>query len=387
MLPPDIWITGVGLVCALGGTAAAAEAAIFAGAKAQTRPLIGSAVVPAAPVEIGRYMPNRVEQKRLGGMQTLGICAAGDALSSAGLLGEAGILASAAVLVGAMGGERDAAFDRSVLGSLPDYADSAALNHRLVEGTRPSLFLSQLPNLLAGNISILFGIAGRSRTMIGEEQSGIAALQEAARMLAAGRADVALAGGSFTAEREDLLWFFQAAGTLWRGAGEPPPLPLRGGMVLGSAAAFLVLERAEHATRRGAVPLARLAGVALHHERQRPDGLAAWLAEIAAVPADAIVSAASGAMPAMAEELAALPTLPKRHTAALAGHAMEASFPLALGLAALALRRGELWPARLGDPAAVPAGPLGNVLVAGIGHRLGEGYARLERVGPTEAAR
>lgn len=385
MIPPDIWITGVGLACALGGTAAAAEAAIFAGAAAPVRPLIGSAVVPAAPVEIGRYVPNRMEQKRLGGMQTLGICAAGDALASARVLGEAGILARAAVLVGAMGGERDNAFDRSILGKLPDYAEPAALNHRLVEGTRPSLFLSQLPNLLAGNISILFGIAGRSRTMIGEEKSGVAALRDAARMLAAGRAEVALAGGSFTADREDLLWFFQAAGTLWRGEGEPPPLPLRGAMVLGSAAAFLVLERAEHAKGRGAVPLARLAGVALHDDRQRAGGLAARLAEVAAVPADAIVSAASGAMPVMAEELAGLPDLPRRHTAALAGHAMEASFPLALGLAALALRRGELWPARPGDPAAAPGGPLGSVLVAGIGHRLSEGYARLERVSPAEA--
>lgn len=386
MILPDIWITGLGLACGLGGTTAATEDALRAGLAAPMRRLLGVPVVPPAPVEIDRYVPNRLEQKRLGLVQAYGICAAGDALGSAGLLGQAGILGRAAVVVGSMGGERDIAFDSSILGRLPDYAEQPVLNHRLVKGTRPSLFLSQLPNLLAGNISILFGIAGRSRTFIGEEQSGIAAVQGAAQLLAAGRAEVALVGGSFSAEREDLLWFFQAGGTLWRGEGEPPPLPARNGMVLGSAAAFLVLERASHAAARGAVPLARLAAVSLHHARQRPGGLAALLAEVAATPADAIVSAASGAMPVMAEELAGLPAVPRRHAAALVGHAMEASFPVALGLAALALRRGALWPAQPGDQDLALGGPLGSILVPCIGHRLGEGIARLERVGPAEAA-
>src|SRR3712207_8516744 len=38
-------------------------------------------------------------------------------------------------------------------------------------GLRPTLFLAQLSNLLAGNISIVHGVAGSSRTFMGEESA------------------------------------------------------------------------------------------------------------------------------------------------------------------------------------------------------------------------
>ena len=38
---------------------------------------------------------------------------------------------------------------------------------------RPTLFLAQLSNLLAGNISIVHGVTGASRTFMGEESSGV----------------------------------------------------------------------------------------------------------------------------------------------------------------------------------------------------------------------
>jgi len=42
---------------------------------------------------------------------------------------------------------------------------------------RPTLFLAQLSNLLAGNISIVHGVTGSSRTFMGEEQSGVDAVR------------------------------------------------------------------------------------------------------------------------------------------------------------------------------------------------------------------
>ncbi len=371
---PGIWVTGIGLASGFGQGIPPHAAALAGGIPAPRRCLLGIPVVPAAPVDLGRYVPSRMEQKRLGSVQSLGICAAGDALAEAGLLGRRDILSSAAVLVGAMGGERDIAFDHAILAEPQQHAGQAGLNARLATGTRPSLFLSQLPNLLAGNISILFGVGGRSRTMIGEEPAGMAAVQGAVRLLASGRAEVALVGGAFIAEREDILLFFRAAGSLDRIAAE-------GGMVLGSAAAFLVLERAEHAAARDAAPLARLAGVRLQHGGDRTATLAGWLAE--AAPASAILSAGSGASSARAEELAALPSSqPWRSIAALLGHAMEAAFPLGLALAALALGDDRLWPAQPDDPPEPRPGPLNSLLVTGLGHRLGAGLARLERIAP-----
>ena len=42
---------------------------------------------------------------------------------------------------------------------------------------RPTLFLAQLSNLLAGNISIVHGVTGSSRTFMGEETAGVDAVR------------------------------------------------------------------------------------------------------------------------------------------------------------------------------------------------------------------
>ena len=42
---------------------------------------------------------------------------------------------------------------------------------------RPTLFLAQLSNLLAGNISIVHGVTGSSRTFMGEEAAGVDAVR------------------------------------------------------------------------------------------------------------------------------------------------------------------------------------------------------------------
>ena len=46
---------------------------------------------------------------------------------------------------------------------------------------RPTLFLAQLSNLLAGNISIVHGVTGSSRTFMGEEAAGVDAVRIALR--------------------------------------------------------------------------------------------------------------------------------------------------------------------------------------------------------------
>ncbi len=48
-----------------------------------------------------------------------------------------------------------------------------SLNERLMNDLRPTLFLAQLSNLLAGNIAIVHGVTGSSRTFMGEEAAGV----------------------------------------------------------------------------------------------------------------------------------------------------------------------------------------------------------------------
>jgi 3-oxoacyl-[acyl-carrier-protein] synthase II len=388
---PGVWVTGIGLVSCLGlGEAAHWEALRAPGGVAdRSRRLAGMRVTPAAPLDLDRYVPNRIEQKRLGAVQAIAVQAAGDALDCAGLLGNRRVLSDAVVVVGAIGGERDPVFDQSILSDPARYADPAELNQRMVMGVRPSLFLAQLPNLVAGCLSIAFGVAGGSRTILGEETGGANALCAAHQLIRAGRAEVVLVGSAFTAQREDLLLLYGAGGVLWRGEGPPPPVGARGtlgGAVLGSVGGFLVLEAAAHAAARGATPYGRLATAAAHQVERTPGVVARLVQE--ALPTDvfglAVLSGASGAAPATAEELGALVRrrpAAVRATGSVFGHGFEAVLPFNAALAASALRRGALWPAQPGDPPDGAVARPERILVTAIGAVRGEGFALLERCG------
>ncbi len=82
------------------------------------------------------------------------------------------------MIVAAGGGERDYAVDAAILSALPSAADPGTfLNEHLLSDLRPTLFLAQLSNLLAGNISIVHGVVGSSRTFMGEEAAGTDAVR------------------------------------------------------------------------------------------------------------------------------------------------------------------------------------------------------------------
>jgi 3-oxoacyl-[acyl-carrier-protein] synthase II len=98
----------------------------------------------------------------------------------------------------------------------------------------------------------------------------------------------------------------------------------------------------------------------------------------------AIVSGATGAEPATAEErafLEARPGIAIRTTGSHLGHGVEAQFPMNVALAALALQHGRLFPTcdPTGFERAMDA-PLRQVAVTSVGHWRGEGLALLEAV-------
>src|SRR5262249_40144449 len=100
--------------------------------------------------------------------------------------------------------------------------------------------------------------------------------------------------------------------------------------------------------------------------------------------AAAVISGASGAEPATSDEkrfLATHPGLPVRATATLIGLGVEAQMVMNVALAAMAVKRGRLFPPCDGAGFERPMDrPLKQVVVIGVGHWRGEGLALVEAV-------
>jgi 3-oxoacyl-[acyl-carrier-protein] synthase II len=384
----DAVITGIGLASCLGADLAAHDAAL--NAPGGFAPAVDAGAFPPYPVhpivalEWERQIPKRQDQRQMEPWQRIGTYAAGEALAAAGVKGNAELLGAMHMIVAAGGGERDAAVDAAILSGLPKADNPAAfLNEHLLTDLRPTLFLAQLSNLLAGNISIVHGVVGSSRTFMGEEASGVDAVRTAVARIRAGQGDLFLVGGSYNAQRPETPMHYAMGHTLLAG----PFAPIRarqasgGGMVLGSLGAFLVIESRAHAEARGATPVARIAAIASDRCDRSP-GAATAIArrQLAAMPLSkegaAILSGATGIAAATQEELAFLDTLglPVRATGTALGHSMEPAFIATLALAADAVARGRLFPPL--EPGEAPmATQLTQALATTWGHWRGEGMA------------
>jgi 3-oxoacyl-[acyl-carrier-protein] synthase II len=393
----EVWVTGCGLISSLGEGRAQHWAAL--GDPAQWQARMDSrrhapySVHPMVALDLDRYLPRKGDQRAMGPLMHYGCYAAGMALAEAGVAGNAELLGRTHMIVAAPGGERDTAADEQILAArVGKEAGGRWLNEKMLTDLRPTLFLAQLPNLFAGNISIVHGVSGSSRTFMGEESAGIDSARIAWERIAADQGDLFLVGGAFNADRPEVLLMFAQCGLLQG----PPTTDFwhrpAAGMTLGSVGAFLVLEARDHAEARGARPLARLAGVVAAFSDRRP-GSAATLAEgqwrslAGANPPSAVLSGACGTGAITAEEhgfLTALPGAPSvRGTAAALGHSMEASFLGNLGLAITCLEQGSLFrPLAPDEPIeARGGGEARRLAVTGWGHHRGEGMALIERIG------
>ncbi|MFL9825252.1 beta-ketoacyl-ACP synthase [Rhodoplanes sp. SY1] len=389
----EAWITGIGLVSCLGEGDEAHWQAFDAAAPAYDETTFAPYVVhPLALPSFDAQIPKKGDQRQMEQWQRTGTYAAGLALDAAGLKGKADVLGRMDMIVAAGGGERDWAVDSAIVSGLAGAENPGSyLNERLTSDLRPTLFLAQLSNLLAGNISIVHGVTGSSRTFMGEEGSGVEAVRIAQARIASGQSDVTLVGGSQNGERKDLLMLFEFGGhalkspfrTVWDRAEQP-------GFATGSLGAFLVIEEKAHAQARGAKPLAKLSAVVSDRaKRDAPGAVTASLdrlwERLPAVAADraAVLSGATGAADATAQERAALAArgLPVRATGSIAGHSIEPQFVFNIALAALALGQGRLFAPCDSSGFEQPAtGPLDQVVVTGVGHWRGEGLALVEAV-------
>ena len=386
MNPRDVLITGIGLVSSLGegadrhwqalstpGTAPVTDASRFA----------PYTVHPLPEIDWSLQIPKRGDQRQMETWQRLGTYAAGLALDDAGARDEA-LCATMDMIVAAGGGERDEAVDQAILDAGLSRNDrELLLNEKLTTELRPTLFLAQLSNLLAGNISIVHKVTGSSRTFMGEEGAGVTALETAAARIRAGQSTHALVGGAFQTEHPEMLLAYELGGFLHRGPWAPVwnrAASDGGGVISGSGAAFLVLESREHAQSRGRTPYAALAGVAGSRTRRDRDDLAGAIAGLIGslgAPEGPLLalSGASGAHRATEAEAKALGAgFARRGFASLTGHMREAQFPFAVALAALAVSKGTAYPPFATAEAALDSAVQAAIATA-IGHHRFEGAA------------
>jgi 3-oxoacyl-[acyl-carrier-protein] synthase II len=339
-----------------------------------------------APLDLDTQIPKRGDQRQMEPWQRIGVFAAGLALDSAGVKGNAELVSRMGMIVAAGGGERDYAVDEAVLSGLPKAADPGAfLNEHLLNDLRPTLFLAQLSNLLAGNISIVHGVTGSSRTFMGEEAAGADAVRIACARIAANQEDLLLVGGSYNAQRPDIALYYELGGVQAAApfAGVWARQAQGGGLVLGSIGCFLVIESRRHAAARGAETLAHIAAIRTDRCRRGPGEATAnartqfeTMAEHFDPSDCAVISGASGVPAPTREEAAFLAELglPVRAVGTALGHGLEPTFPASLALAAMAVHQGRLFPP-LERAEAVMERKLAQALVTGWGHWRGEAMA------------
>jgi 3-oxoacyl-[acyl-carrier-protein] synthase II len=391
--PVEAWITGIGLATSLGeGPDAHWDALNDKRINIDETGFAPYIVHPLAPVSFDSQIPKKGDQRQMEAWQRIGTYAAGLALESAGLKGNKDILSKMDMIVAAGGGERDLAVDSGILNSEGHGATPPGfLNERLLNDLRPTLFLAQLSNLLAGNIAIVHGVTGSSRTFMGEEAAGVDAARIALARIAAGQSDIALIGAAHNGERKDLLLLYEFADfnlknkfeTVW--AREKSS-----GFALGSGGAFLVIESKAHAQARGAKPFARLTNVVADQARRKQPGQVTasletlWSKLGPLKDTAAIITGATGAEPVTSEERSFLKQhadVAIRGTGTLFGHTLETQFPLGLGLAALAISRGAMFPPNDSTGLEIEmTKPPTQIVVIGAGHWRGEGMALVEAV-------
>ncbi|WP_183439563.1 beta-ketoacyl-ACP synthase II [Pseudoduganella violacea] len=133
---------------------------------------------------------------------------------------------------------------------------------RLSPFTVPSF----LANMAAGHISIRHGFHGPLGAPVTACAASAQAIGDAARLIRAGEADIAVCGGAEACIDRVSFGAFAAARTMSTGFNDSPtqasrPFDVeRDGFVMGEGAGILVIEELEHALRRGAVPIAELLG-------------------------------------------------------------------------------------------------------------------------------
>ena len=255
-----MWITGAGVVSPLGNTLPEFWEHLIqgqSGAGPITR-FDASAYETRFACEVKGFTTDgfidRKDAKRMDRFVQFAVTASHEAIRRAELNMEAIDRSRAGVIIGSgIGGMETFEEQHSVL---------------LQKGPRrvsPFFIPMMIVDMAAGQVSIQLGFKGPNFSTVSACASGAHAIGEALRLIRAGDADVILAGGSESTITPMAMAGFGSSRALSTRNDDPTrasrPFDLdRDGFVIGEGAAVLVLEREDHARRRGAEPLCELAG-------------------------------------------------------------------------------------------------------------------------------
>ncbi len=152
----------------------------------------------------------------------------------------------------------------------------------------PFFIPAAIINMIAGNISIMYGMRGPNLALVTACTTGTHNIGLAARTIVYGDADVMVAGGAEMATTKLGISGFAAMRALStrNDAPEKASRPWdkeRDGFILGDGAGVVVLESYEHAKKRGAKIYAELVGFGMsadasHITAPHPEGLGAAMA-------------------------------------------------------------------------------------------------------------
>ncbi|SHN17547.1 beta-ketoacyl-ACP synthase II [Roseibium suaedae] len=236
---------------------------------------IGGAVPSLEEDPEAGFDPNTVfapkDQRKVDRFIPFGLAAAQEALSQAAWVpdSEEDRLRTATIIASGIGG-------------FPAITEAVrTVDTRGVRRLSPFTVPSFLVNLAAGHISIRHGFKGPLGAPVTACAAGIQAIGDAARLVRAGEADIAVCGGTEACMNIVSLGGFAAARSLSTGFNENPAQASRpfdtsrDGFVMGEGAGVLVIEELEHALARGAKPLAELVGYGTtadaHHITSGPE--------------------------------------------------------------------------------------------------------------------
>jgi 3-oxoacyl-[acyl-carrier-protein] synthase II len=163
--------------------------------------------------------------------------------------------------------ENTATIIGSGIGGLPAIVDAVhTVDTRGPKRLSPFTVPSFLVNLAAGQVSIYHALKGPLGAPVTACAAGVQAIGDAARLIRAGEADIAVCGGAEAAIDRVSLGCFAAARALSTGFNDTPTQASRpfdanrDGFVMGEGAGIVVIEELEHALKRGAKPIVELVG-------------------------------------------------------------------------------------------------------------------------------
>ncbi|MBN9440305.1 beta-ketoacyl-ACP synthase II [Bosea sp. (in: a-proteobacteria)] len=265
-----IVVTGLGVVSPLGCGTELAWRRLLAGCSGLRR--LPDAVAETLPAKVAGLVPGKAEdneggfdadvaiapkdQRKMDRFIQFALVAAKEALAQAGWQPQSETER-----------ERTATVIASGVGGFPAIAEAVrTTDQRGVRRLSPFTVPSFLVNLAAGHVSIDHGLKGPIGAPVTACAAGVQAIGDAARMIRAGEADIALCGGSEACVDLVALGGFAAARALSTGFNDEPEKASRpfdrdrDGFVMGEGAGILVIEALEHAQARGATILAELTG-------------------------------------------------------------------------------------------------------------------------------